>query len=224
MTTTALIEPVPWDTAAIGVPCFALREASPEAMAQLRQARGHFTVRIDPRASTQLLHENGFAYRDTLIQPECERERFVARASAAATATRTTKLEAVLAICHGAFTHDRFHRDFTVERARADDRYDRWLAQLHAENRVFGLVHEGELAGFIAAIGGRLALHALAPRFRGKGLAAGLWTAVCREVYAAGEPVITSSISAANLAALNLYASLGFRFRDAVDIYHRMIP
>jgi ribosomal protein S18 acetylase RimI-like enzyme len=223
MTTPALVKPVPWDTAALGVPCFELRDASPEALAQAQRTPGHHSVRVAPRASTRLLHEHGFFYCDTLLEPHCRRERFKAHPCGSAAATRETRLEQVLAICHGAFTHGRFHRDFTVDPARADERYDRWLAQLHAEGRVYGLLHERELAGFVAAVGGRLVLHALAVRFQGRGLAAGLWTAVCNEVFAAGEQEITSSISAANLPAINLYASLGFGFRNAADVYHRMV-
>lgn len=224
MTTTRLLDPIPWDTAALGVPCFELKELSAKAMAQMLRAPGHYTVRVSPRASTRLLHQHGFYYCDTLIEPHCTPQRFVGRPDPLAAVTRQTRLEEVLAICHGAFTHGRFHRDFQVAPARADERYDRWLARLHAEGRVFGLLHAGTLAGFVAVIGGRLALHALAAGFRGKALAQGLWTAVCTEVFAAGEPEITSSISASNLPALNLYAALGFRFRNAVDLYHRLVP
>lgn len=221
--TATLVNPSPWDTAALGIDCYELSEASAEALELLRQVPGHYTVKVAPQASTRLLHEHRFYYCDTLIEPHCTSDRFIAHPDAAAAVTRETQLDTLLAICHGAFTHGRFHRDFLVERSRADDRYDRWLAQLHAEGRVYGLLHAGELAGFVAVIGGRLVLHALAGPFRGLGLAAGLWTPVCREVYASGEREITSSISATNLAVLNLYASLGFRFRNAMDVYHRVV-
>jgi hypothetical protein len=51
-----------------------------------------------------------------------------------------------------------------------------------------------------------------------------LWTPVCQALFDAGASEIVSSISAANLAVVNLYSSLGFRFRNAVDIYHRLTP
>jgi len=224
MATRSLIDPVPWDTAALGVESFELKEASAAAMAQMRESAGHYAVKVDPLASKRLLHENGFYYCDTLIEPHCTADRFAGRPHADAAVTRDTDLDAVLASCHGAFAHGRFHRDFNVDRARADARYDRWLASLHAQGRVYGLLFAGEPAGFAAVVSGRLVLHAVAERFRGRGLAAGLWTALCRELYAAGEPEITSSISAANLAVLNLYAALGFRFRNPVDVYHRVVP
>ena len=59
---------------------------------------------------------------------------------------------------------------------------------------------------------------------RGRGLARHLWSAVCTDLARRGERELTSSISATNLPALNLYVSLGFRFRNALDVYHRVIP
>jgi hypothetical protein len=35
---------------------------------------------------------------------------------------------------------------------------------------------------------------------------------------------VRSSISFVNIAVINLYSSLGFRFRKPVDIYHRVVP
>ncbi len=218
------IEPTPWDTAALGVPCFELRDPGEATLARAAREPGHYTVRVDPLAPKRLLHEHGFYYCDTLLEPHCTPERFAARPSPEAGIARAPALDGVLAICHGAFAHDRFHRDFNVPRTGADARYDRWLVQLHAAGRVRGLLHGGELAGFAAVVGGKLVLHALAERFRGRGLAPGLWTALCRELFAAGEPEVTSSVSAANLAVLNLYAGLGFRFRGPLDLYHRVTP
>lgn len=224
MTTRSLIDPTPWDAVALGVDTYELRAPSAEALAQMRQAPGHYTVRIDPLAPRKLLHEHGFYYCDTLLEPHCTAERFVGQRHARAAVTRDAALERVLEISNGAFMHGRFHRDFNVKPTRADARYDRWLAQLHGEGRVYGLVFDGELAGFAAAVSGKLVLHALAARFVGRGLAGHLWTALCEALFAVGEAEITSSISAANLAALNLYAGLGFRFRKPLDIYHCVIP
>ena len=58
--------------------------------------------------------------------------------------------QALLEICHGAFSYDRFHRDFNLDSARADARYDKWLYQLYEQKAVYGLFWRGELSGFIA--------------------------------------------------------------------------
>jgi ribosomal protein S18 acetylase RimI-like enzyme len=63
-------------------------------------------------------------------------------------------------------------------------------------------------------------LHALAPAFRGRGLGRGFWTAGCRMMFDQGRDEIDSSVSASNLAVINLYSSLGFALRGAVDVYH----
>ena len=55
------------------------------------------------------------------------------------------------------------------------------------------------------------------------GIAKYLWGAVCADLVRHGARELTSSISATNLAALNLYVALGFRFRNPVDVYHRVI-
>jgi ribosomal protein S18 acetylase RimI-like enzyme len=179
---------------------------------------------VDPLADKRALHEHGFYYCDTLIEPFCAARDFKPRAHPAAGILRDTALAPLLAICRGAFRHDRFHRDFSVERARADLRYENWLKTLHGSGKVYGLTWENEVAGFIAHEGGKLVLHALGEQHRGRGLARYLWSAVCVDLARRGQEELTSSISATNLPALNLYASLGFRFRKAIDLYHRVIP
>jgi ribosomal protein S18 acetylase RimI-like enzyme len=222
MADAGLIRPTPWDVPALGCDTFELAHAGRDALA-LVKAPGHYTVKVDPLSDKRALHENGFYYCDTLLEPCCSPERLAGEVHADATLANGVPLDGVLEICHGAFSHGRFHRDFGVPRERADRRYDRWLGQLHAAGKVRGLLWRGELAGFIAHEGGLLVLHAVAKQCRGQGLARYWWTALCRELFAAGHREVTSSISAANLAVLNLYISLGFRMRHPVDVYHRVI-
>jgi ribosomal protein S18 acetylase RimI-like enzyme len=217
------IERVPWDSAALGCDAYELSSAAPAVLAQVR-APGHYTVRTDPLADKRILHENGFYYCDTLIEPFCAALAFTPHPHPAVGVSRDAALEPLLAICRGAFEQGRFHRDFKVKRAAADLRYANWLKTLHAAGKVYGLLWEEELAGFIAHEGGKLVLHALGPKHRSRGIARHLWSAVCADLARQGEKELTSSISATNLAALNLYASLGFRFRNPVDVYHRVIP
>ena len=64
-------------------------------------------------------------------------------------------------------------------------------------------------------------LHAVAEECRGRGIAKFLWSRACEELFACGHEQLQSSVSAANLAVVNLYSSLGFRFREVSDVYHR---
>jgi RimJ/RimL family protein N-acetyltransferase len=95
---------------------------------------------------------------------------------------------------------------------------------MHAAGQVYGIALDGELAAFIALVGPRMVLHAVSSPRRGAGIAKYLWSAACRHFFdTLGLDHLESSVSAANLAVVNLYASLGFRFREAVDVYHRRV-
>ncbi len=218
-----LIKLTPWDTAALGMPAWELTEYSDEALRQAVQTAGHHTIRVDSLADNRLLHEYGFYYCDTLIEPYCNAARLRAAQHPDATISKKVDDKQAMMICHGAFEHDRFHRDFNVPKAAADLRYDNWLKQLLEAQQVYGLYWQGVLAGFICYSGNGLILHALSGEYSGKGLAKYWWSAVCTELFGTGCAEVESSISAANAAALNLYASLGFSFRNPVCIYHRLV-
>jgi ribosomal protein S18 acetylase RimI-like enzyme len=218
------IRRVEWDSVAFGRDCYEITALDEQALKAATMRPGHFSIKVDPLVSKDLLHLHGFYYCDTLIEPHCLAERFTGHRDPRATVVRDAALKDLLEICHGAFEHGRFHRDFNLPKVQADLRYDNWLRQVHAAGGTRGLCFAGELAGFMAIDGSRLVLHAMAEKFRGRGIAKFLWTAVCDELFAQGHAEVSSSISAANIAAANLYLTLGFRLRHPVDIYHRMTP
>lgn len=221
---STLIKATPWDTVAFGMPTWELTEYSETALQQAAQTTGHHTLKVDPLADKRQLHEYGFYYCDTLIESRCDSARL--RTAQHPDADISTEIDAkmALAICHGAFAHGRFHRDFNLSKSSADLRYDNWLKQLLEAQQVYGLYWQGALAGFIGHSGNNLVLHAVAEQFRGKGLSKYWWSLVCSELLASGHKEVKSSISASNLAVLNLYASLGFAFDNPKDVYHRMVP
>jgi len=224
MNAMTLIKPVPWDTEAFGMPVWELASYSEAALRQAAQIAGHHTIKVDPLSDKRLLHEYGFYYCDTLIEPYCNAVRLRTVQHPDATISKRVDAGQALLIGHGAFAHGRFHRDFNISKADADLRYDNWLKQLLEKEQVFGLYWQGALAGFIGHNGNSLVLHALAENYRSKGLSKYWWSAVCAELLAAGHDEVRSSISASNLAVLNLYSSLGFSFNNPTDIYHRWIP
>lgn len=219
-----LLRRTPWDTAAFGMPTWELAEYSAAALQQAAQTSGHHTIKVDPLADKRLLHEHDFYYCDTLIEPYCNSTRLRPALHTDASINREPDAAQALAICHGAFAHGRFHRDFNLSKEAADRRYDNWLQQLLDKHQVYGLYWKNELAGFIAYDGNSLLLHAVAEKYRGKGCSKFWWSAVCGELLATGHGEVKSSISAGNLAVLNLYASLGFSFRNPQDVYHRLTP
>ena len=217
------IEETPWDAAVFGMPTFEIRDYAEGDLIQASRSPGHYTIRVDPLASKALLHAYGFYYCDTLIEPCCPKDKFRFHERPEFTASEGADLPELLGICSGAFSHGRFHRDFNLDPNRADQRYDRWLASLHGQGKVLGLYREQSLIGFVAHSDGKLLLHAIAAKERGKGYAKYLWSAACRQIYDGGISEISSSISASNLAVVNLYASLGFRFGKACDLYHCLV-
>lgn len=210
-----------WDAVALGIPTWEIEEYSSEALRQADSINGHHTIKVDPLADKRLLRDHGFYYCDTLLEPYCKIGRLRATMHAAATIEKNISVEQVLPICHGAFLYGRFHRDFELPTAAADLRYDNWLRQLVEAQQVYGLYWDGDLAGFIAYSENNLVLHAIDKKYRGRGLAKYWWSAVCGEILKGDHHEVRSSISAANLAVLNLYNSLGFSLRSAKDVYHR---
>ncbi|MBI4807445.1 MAG: GNAT family N-acetyltransferase [Nitrosomonadales bacterium] len=219
----SMIKATPWDEAAFGMHTAEVVEYSEAALREAAQTPGHYTIKVDPLADKQLLHKYGFYYCDTLLEPYCTAQKLQQLSQPEATVSKQAEWEGLLAICHGAFAHGRFHRDFNLDQARADLRYDNWLRQLYDKGAVYGLYWNRELAGFIAHADNNLVLHAVAASQRGKGRAKYWWSAVSGELLAAGHAEVKSSISAANLAVLNLYASLGFSFRHPLDVYHCLV-
>ncbi len=219
----AMINDTPWDAAAFGLHTAEIVQYTPEALQLALQKAGHYTITVDPLADKRLLHEHGFYYCDTLLEPYCAAARLRPYARNDLTLARDTEWPALRDICRGAFAHARFSRDFNLPRERTEVRYENWLRQLYDQHQVYGLFHGADLAGFIGYAGNNLVLHAVAEAHRGQGLAKYWWSAVCAELFAAGHAEVKSSISAANVAVLNLYASLGFSFRKPLDVYHRLV-
>jgi RimJ/RimL family protein N-acetyltransferase len=223
MAPSKTIRHIPWDSDALGINAYEINNINEKSLNEAVSQSGHYTIRINPLSSKKLLNDYGFYYVDTLIEPFCTADKFTGFTDKNVTIASEIEFKDILEICDGAFSHDRFHRDFNIKKADADKRYNHWLKQLYLENKVYGIQYQKNMAAFIAIIDNQLVLHAVADKFRGKGLAKQLWTTICKRLFEMNHKEITSSISATNLAVTNLYSSLGFNFRNPVDIYHCLI-
>jgi ribosomal protein S18 acetylase RimI-like enzyme len=212
----------PWDSRALGMDTYEILALSKDALEEMASLTGHFTLRVDPQFPRKIIYSESFYYCDTLVEPYCESSHFIHFKNEKASLSGNIPLENLLAISHGAF-YGRFHRDFNIPKRLADLRYDMWLQDLYSKGSIFGLMFENDLAGFLGFSGNKMCLHAVHKKYRGHGLAKYLWGAACTELYKRGQKELISSISVSNLPALNLYSSLGFRFRKSLDVYHKLI-
>jgi ribosomal protein S18 acetylase RimI-like enzyme len=220
MSPKELIKPTPWDISVFNLPTWEILEYSEHALKQSKNLKGHHTIKVHPLADKRLLHEYDFYYCDSLIEPYCYKNRLREFHHSDVHISKLAKIESLLPICHEAFEYGRFHRDFNLQKAHADIRYDKWLEQLVYSNNVFELLWKTHLAGFVAFTDNRIVLHAVTKEFRGKGFSKHWLSQVSISLFSNGYQEITSSISSTNLAALNLYASLGFSFKNPLDVYH----
>jgi hypothetical protein len=220
------VQPTPWDARALGVSTYEVLYESDIQFKQtvsiiIKQRQfGHYTVKVDPLTIKKVLHELDFFYCDTLIEPYCTKDQFISYSRQEISVSEIVELDAIEKICKTAFCYDRFHRDFNIDKQISDQRYSLWLRDLWEGKEVYSLMHSESVAGFFAFSSNKILLHALSQSFRGKGLAKYFWSAACEKLFNQGFSELISSISASNLAALNLYASLGFRFRKPLDVYH----
>jgi ribosomal protein S18 acetylase RimI-like enzyme len=130
-------------------------------------------------------------------------------------------------IATSAFTHGRYHSDPLFPRALADLRYRAWIEDALSSpsevTSVFVVGALGEPAGFLHAHReGRLAdLRLVAVDPERPGIAGPeLFVGSLRALASAGAEEATARLSAANTAAVNLYAGLGFRFHEAEVVLH----
>jgi ribosomal protein S18 acetylase RimI-like enzyme len=224
-----VVKRTPWDKEVFGVNTYEIIVSSAQMLSLsinqvMKHKRiGHYTIKVDPLWDSKVLSRAGFYYCDTLIQPYCKKENLIFYDYSRISLSQDNSLEELINISDNAFSYGRFHRDFNIDRQKSNLRYNLWLTQLFTEKKVWGLLYDQELVGFWGFFEESILLHALKVDYRGKGLAKYFWSLACKEMFNRGCPEIKSSISAANLAVLNLYISLGFKFRNAQDVYHLVI-
>lgn len=217
------LEPTPWDKRNFHIDTYQLKEYSEEALEETDKIEGHFTIKVDPSEDTKNLNKFGFYYTDTLIEPVCSREQLVKVSKDNISFTSDYSKDEILAIAEEAFTGGRFHRDFNIPNQLADKRYRNWVNDLIEKDLILTLQLEGRNAGFFAYQNDQILLLAMHRDYRGKGLAKAFTSSCVQEQFRLTDnEFLRTSISPSNPASLNVFISLGFRLRGAVDIYHKL--
>ncbi|SEI02447.1 L-amino acid N-acyltransferase YncA [Halobacillus karajensis] len=215
------LKKTPWDKRTFNIETYEVVSEEEGALKETENRKGHFTLKADPHSPKGLLEAYGFYYVDTLLQPECKAVRLKSFEKEGIIITKEGDLDSILIIADEAFAHGRFHRDQNVPSPLADLRYVRWLKDLFHQDQVYFLYYQKELAGFIGYEGNKILLMGVSETYRGAGLSKPFLYTACRQLISEGHDKLITSISAINQASLNLFYSLGFRVRGAVDVYHK---
>jgi dolichol-phosphate mannosyltransferase len=217
------LDKTPWDAQIFGIDTYQIRTVNKECMKIVSKIPGHYTAKVDPLSSKWILHENGFYYCDSLIEPYCPRESLIYFEHEKVSIGTNNSPEEIDREMYDAFLHGRFHRDFNINSHKANLRYVEWMKKLYSSDNVLTLMVNNDLAGIWGISENKILICAIVKKYRGKGYGKYLWSTACREMFKKGYDEIFSSVSATNLAALNLLSSLGFKFRNPVDVYHKLV-
>ncbi len=125
-------------------------------------------------------------------------------------------------IAEESFSYDRFHLDFNCTSTIADRRFSLWVDDLIADNNVTfdALQHDDEPISFIARKNNHLILGGFKKKYHLAGLGEYFILSTCSTIKQQNHPTLETLISVNNLPIVNLYASVGFKFRDTRYSFH----
>jgi RimJ/RimL family protein N-acetyltransferase len=136
-------------------------------------------------------------------------------------------LPAIEQIAASAFTTGRFLVDWRLDETSNSRRYSAWMHNAFHDpgQSVLKASVGDDLVGFfvIEARPDRSVywhLTAIAPSWQGRGLGKRLWRAMIARHRNEGASSVVTTISAHNMAVMNIYARLGFRFTDPRATFH----
>lgn len=237
---------VPWDTAAFGFPVAAVTAlelgTSESARVELfagfeawctNQAVRLISCRLDHlqlRESMEL-EARGFRFVEMVYEPERALVNLdiTPRHEIAVCPADAGDLAEIEAIAASAFTTGRFLLDHRLPPELSERRYRSWVRSSFEGGRqqVLAARLGDALVGFFVVE--RLPdaraywhLTAIAPGWQGQGIGTSLWETMLLRHAADGVRAVRTTISAHNLAVLNLYARLGFSFSAAQMTFHRL--
>ncbi|MDQ6957778.1 MAG: hypothetical protein Q9M24_01555 [Mariprofundaceae bacterium] len=130
--------------------------------------------------------------------------------------------ERLLSIARESFSDDRFHIDFRCSEDVANRRFESWVNDLLDDRQVmFDMLEVNrEAAGFMARKGNSLILAGFSRKYVRSGLGDYLWLGALQRMHEQGLRYAESLVSMNNIPVLNLYARLGFKFRNPQYSFH----
>jgi RimJ/RimL family protein N-acetyltransferase len=239
---------LPWDGEIFGFGVADYRPGSPEALERnaadfvdaleswaLRNAVELVGCRV-PADSTKvstLLEAAGFRFVELQTQATLARldPGRLSPCRLTVRAAERADHEAIVALAGSAFAHGRYHSDSLFPRSLADRRFRAWAQRAISEPNGatwIGVVGPaGQPAAFLhAEMESGVADIRLTAADPEKAGVAGpeLVLGTLHALASRGTRRVTARLSAANSAAMNVYASLGFRFHDPALVLHWIRP
>ena len=174
------------------------------------QTQGFRFIELNYRPRMNKLQELELPDDELVIEPAAEAERML------------------LAEWAGSiFKHGRLHQDPRLGAALGNRRYRTWLLnafELSHQQVLRCMLGPDIVAFFVIEFPSQghcfWSLTGLVPGMQGKGLGKRVWRAMMRKHQKDGIDTITTSISSHNIAVMNLYVSLSFRFPVPYATYH----
>jgi ribosomal protein S18 acetylase RimI-like enzyme len=227
--------PVPWDSTILGVPVAQIATLQVIDARRATDAFGVFRAWCSEQqvalcaarlpatsmAEVGFLEQHGFRFIELNYQPTVSRLEL---RSFPPPAVRVLPAEPrdrpiLRELAKTVFRHGRFHQDPLIDPALGDRRYGVWLENAFEQphQTVVKCVLDDEIVGFFVVEAPEptvrhWSLNALAQKRQGSGFGQRVWQAMLDSHRAEGVRTVSTSISSHNVAALNLYVSLGFRF------------
>jgi RimJ/RimL family protein N-acetyltransferase len=236
---------IPWDSDIFGFPFYqltisemseGLAESLPELLNFLcEQGEDKCLVctKIPSHEVTKMrtLVEHGFYPIETMVEPYRDlrsfsgTRRFERLSLRLATVADKPQL---FSIARSAFSMDRYHLDPNLPDDRASYRYEFWLEngmksgdhvwvyRDSTDDRLVGFCHLREIDKGVVDF----SLAAIEPKFQKSGFGVMMYSECLMECKKMGYAEIVTRISLNNIAVLNIYAHLGFLFRQPTVTFH----
>jgi len=184
---------------------------------------------LDQLRASMFLEANGFRFIEVVLHPTLSnlQSMSIPEDGLSVAFAQESDLPALQDIAEHAFRHERYHVDPRLDSRLGDVRYSRWVGNSlrHPVQRLLK-IEDGERLVALFLVESRddgsayWHLTAVSPTCQGLGIGYRVWRSMLRYHQAQGCVGLTTTISARNVAVLNLYAKLGFRFLPPEMTFH----
>jgi RimJ/RimL family protein N-acetyltransferase len=234
---------VSWDSDAFGVPVAQISDVRVRDASAAIRDYGAFRSWLDAWdvriASARLPHDrlresmfleaHDFRFVEMVLHPTIENLQGLAIPphGLTVTAAEDSDLPSLRSLAENVFRHERFHVDPRLDPKIGDLRYGRWVQNSlgHPVQRLLKIEDADQLVALFlvehkADRSAYWHLTGVSPACQGRGYGHRVWQSMLRYHQKAGCVRLTTTISARNVAVLNLYAKLGFRFLPPDMTFH----